>query len=78
VDLQPLIEVTNRPGCFAVLNEQTARRIQLGYMKLYEGKTGVVVETASRNRIPLNVMQHDVKYIFAAIDQDGRLTVSRA
>jgi hypothetical protein len=78
MDLQPLVEVTNRPGCFAVLNEQTARRLQLGYMKLYEDKNGVVAETASRNRIPLSVMQHDVKYVFAAIDQAGRLTVSRA
>ena len=69
-----MIPIRNRPGCFAVLCRPAALKIQQGYMNIFERGT-IVVETITKNRIPLTEFDPQVRYVMVAIDPNGNLVV---
>jgi hypothetical protein len=78
MEVNPIIPITNRPGCFAVLHQEAAQRITQGYMKLYERNGLVIAETITRNKIPLAEIDEEVRFVYIALDEQGRITTNVA
>jgi hypothetical protein len=78
VEVNPVVPIVNRPGCFAVLHHEAAERIKQGYMKLYDRGGVVIVETITRNKIPLGEMDADARFVYIALDEQGRITTNVA
>ena len=78
MELNPVVPISNRPGCFAVLHHEAAQRIAQGYMKLYERNGNVIAETITRNKIPLGEIDEDARFVFIALDEQGRITTNVA
>jgi hypothetical protein len=67
------VPVANRPGVFAVVTQRTAKTLREGYMKLFERKGDIVVETITRARRSLFSLDDSFRLVFFAIDQNGNL-----